>query len=134
MLGAILWPTGIIIDNYMYVLPYIISAIAGIIMIMEFSKIILTNQMLAKLFTFIGNHTLAILTWHFLSFKLVSFIAIIYYKLPMQTLTSFPIINSFVNNNIWICLYFIIGITLPLILIYIKDLFTNRLVININKI
>lgn len=130
LFGAILWPTGIVINDCMYVLPYIISAMAGIIMVMEFSKIINTQKSYANMFSFIGNHTLTILTWHFLSFKIVSFIAILYYKFPINTLISFPVINALVNNVIWIGLYFIVGITLPLTIVYINKFISNSNLIN----
>lgn len=66
---------------------------------------------------YIGQKTLYILTFHFLSFKLVSFLLIWVLGLPIGRLADFPIIS---NANgpidfIWI-IYSTVGIAIPILL------------------
>lgn len=72
---------------------------------------------LGKMMDFIGCNTLMILTFHFLSFKLVSLGIILRDDLDIEKLASFPCINSG-NNYDWI-LYSIVGIFLPLGCVYL---------------
>ena len=59
------------------VVPYMITAITGILMVFYISKkIVSQNSARSKWLVYIGNNTLTILTWHMLSFKIVSLIII----------------------------------------------------------
>lgn len=62
---------------------------------------------------YIGNNTLTVLTWHFLCFKLVSLILIIYYKEPIARLAEFPVITEYSRNG-WFIIYFLFGIFIPI--------------------
>ena len=62
----------------------------------------------------IGNKTLEILTWHFLSFKLVSLVIIACYRLPIEHLAEFPVMHPY-NVQGWWVLYLVTGIAVPLI-------------------
>ena len=73
-----------------------------------------------RLLTFIGNNTLTILTWHFLSFKLVSLVIIGIYGLPIARLAEFPIIGEYSTQGWWV-LYFLSGVMLPLSIVLLKD-------------
>lgn len=53
------------------------------------------------------------LTWHFLSFKIVSLLIITIYSLPMTRLADFPVINELAIKGWWI-LYVIVGVSIPL--------------------
>ena len=66
------------------------------------------------LFNYIGNKTLYILTFHFLSFKLVSYIFIRLKGLPITDLSLFPVLQD-MNSWMWI-IYTIVGIVVPLII------------------
>ena len=58
-----------------------------------------------------------ILTWHFLSFKIVSIVLIYCYGLPVKELACFPVIDM---NSQWLwAVYGIIGVGVPLICAYI---------------
>ena len=63
-----------------------------------------------KSFQYIGKRTMAILTWHFLSLKLVTLLRITVEGLPLEELTSFPVIKG----GYWWIAYLIIGIAVPL--------------------
>ena len=63
---------------------------------------------------YIGKNTLNILTFHFISFKMVSLLIIIICGLPIEKLTDFPVINT--NDNIMWLAYTFVGVALPIII------------------
>ena len=68
--------------DYLYLIPYLICALCGIWMTFIVSKKLLpSNGYLKRFLIYCGNHTLDILTWHFLSFKIVSLVIIVVYGL-----------------------------------------------------
>lgn len=113
---AIYSPTGIHGTTIYNVIPFIISSIAGIIMTLNFSKFILHKIRIAHLLENLGNNTLIILVYHFISFKIISLIAVLYYDLPIRLLTQFPIIQNLPDKQVWLILYCIIGLIFPLTL------------------
>lgn len=76
-----------------------------------------TSSMFSKFMIFVGNHTFEILTWHLLSFKIISLIIIHFYKLPIVQLASFPTIQIYSVKGWWIA-YLVSGVVLPLALTY----------------
>ena len=64
--------------------------------------------------SYIGEHTMEILTWHFLSFKLVNLLKIAIYDWDIERLAEFPVIAE--NNTFWWPLYALAGVGLPLLL------------------
>ncbi len=67
----------------------------------------------SKILDFIGANTFIILTWHFLSFKVVSLFIIWREGLSLDRLSDFP--GIYLGNSYDWILYLIFGITLPLI-------------------
>ena len=96
-----------------YVIPYFIVALLGTIGVFCISAG-LNKCKLADIFVYIGNKTLYILIFHFLAFKLVSFIYIKYNNLPFEYLSQFPTLKE-TPSFLWI-IYSLIGITIPLII------------------
>ena len=84
------------------------------------------ENVLTKFLTFIGNHTMPILIWHFLCFKLVSLVIILVYSLPVEQLAEFPVIETHATRYWWLA-YVFIGSTLPLLLDSIKEKFVRVL-------
>lgn len=108
-------------------LPCIFSAVFGCIGVFYFSKILSSMEnVLTKFLTFIGNHTMPILIWHFLCFKLVSLVIILVYSLPVEQLAEFPVIETHATRYWWLA-YVFIGSTLPLLLDSIKEKFVRVL-------
>lgn len=60
----------------------------------------------------VGNFTLDILVWHFLAFKVVSFLIIKLHDLPIEHMSDFPIISEY--SHIYWPLYAIAGVGLSL--------------------
>jgi fucose 4-O-acetylase-like acetyltransferase len=103
------------LNSPLLVLYYLSISLVGIYVIMNLSQMAVLWK-IKKLLVYIGKNTMIILTFHMLSFKLVSLIKILHYNLPMSSLGEFPVIMRF-NINYWI-LYSIIGISLPLGIFY----------------
>lgn len=94
-------------------IPYYIVALTGTIGIFSISAC-LSRLKMAPLFTYIGDKTLYILTFHFLSFKLVSWVYIKYTEVPIDNLKQFPVLQD-TNPYLWV-LYSLIGVSVSLII------------------
>lgn len=130
-IGTFFFPTSMLRFNYMNLIPYIAFALIGTLMIFGLSKKILKikNQKIVDLLIFTGNHTLNVLTWHMLSFKIVSFLIVIVYGMRIQHLGETYVIHDYAKIGWWI-VYTIAGNAVPLIWIYyyyiIKSHFTTK--------
>lgn len=101
------------------ILPYSACAILGTIMVLNLSHLISLHQNVAKrVLMFVGDHTLEVLTWHFLTFKIVSLLIIWIHGLPVLQLGYFPTIEEYAT---WYWpLYSLFGIGLPIGVVYIR--------------
>lgn len=86
------------------VIPYIVTGIIGTWMIYSLPWKSVKGKT-ADVFQFIGNNTLTILTWHFLSFKVVSLLIIHIYGLPVERLAEFPVITEYSGKGWWIAYF-----------------------------
>lgn len=77
----------------------------------------ISETKIGEILDFIGTNTLVILTFHFISFKLVNLFIILRDGLPLERLTEFPVIDS--NNSFDWMLFSILGITVPLLGVYL---------------
>ena len=107
--------------NNMIVIPFLITGIMGTWCLYSLSWNKLSTKT-SSLLGFIGNHTMIILSLHFLFFKIVSFIIVRYYHLPFDRLYEFPVIAEYAHNGWWIA-YWIIGLLFPLIFVKISLVF-----------
>ena len=82
-------------------------------MIFSISKQMIYFNEIKKILVYIGDNTLTILTWHFLSFKLVSLFLILIYQLPISRLAEFPVIEMYAYQGWWL-IYFIVGVGMPI--------------------
>lgn len=109
---------------------YFIIAMVGSIMVMSISSKLNSLQCAGKKFLiFVGNHTLDILVWHFLSFKLVNLFVIVIEKKSMNLLACFPVIpDSFEGfyYTSWWPLYFLIGLAFPIIYALLKEILIKK--------
>ncbi|MCD8291595.1 MAG: hypothetical protein LUC91_08880, partial [Prevotella sp.] len=70
---SIFMPTNMLKFTTWQIIPYCLCAVSGTLMVVYVSNIIVRYGRKTKyMMVWIGKHTLAILTWHFLSFKLIS--------------------------------------------------------------
>lgn len=105
----------------MQVLPYALLGVLGTLMLLGLcEKIAYIMGNIREILIYVGEHTLEILTWHFLCFKLISLIIIFCYDLPIARLESYPAIGTYAKQG-WFGLYFFAGVAIPLIGCYILE-------------
>lgn len=112
-IGSFFWNFDAVKKSTLLVVPYYLTAIIGVWLTYSICKLQYFPS--NKFLTYIGNNTMPILTWHFLSFKLVSALFIILFQLPWEQLGEFPYMNVYAHQGGWV-LYFIIGVFIPLLL------------------
>ena len=110
--------------------PYFMVSIIGSVSTLYLSKSIVGKRG-ANILDFIGKNTLSILAFHFISFKIVSFIIIQLNDWPINRLSEFPVLNDN-NAYLWI-LYTITGVTIPLIIKSLIDIIEESLISLYNK-
>ena len=110
---------------------YIIGALSGIIMTRNISIYIQKLPKISKALIHIGDNTLPILTWHFLSFILISLAIVKIYGLPIQEIATFPVIFKYASEGWWIA-YSVTGIAIPLCIAFITKAIHQRLT-NFNR-
>lgn len=133
--GSFYWrlePASYFFDGMTLQIPlYIFTAILGTWVIYSLPwHLVKETSVSSKIINYIDANTLTILTWHFLCFKLVSYIIILVYHLPDYYLTMFPTIPEYSDKGWWIA-YFLIGVTLPLLISFISEKISATLKINI---
>lgn len=69
---------------------------------------------------------MSILTWHFLSFKIINILIVSIYKLDYSKVGQHPTIIEYANMG-WFIIYTIIGIAIPLAIIAVKNKILNFL-------
>ena len=77
---------------------------------------------LLSLILSIGRNTLAILALHFLCFKVVNYLKVFLYGLPIENVGAFPILidgDPSVNGIGWVVLYLVAGVLLPILIVYL---------------
>lgn len=93
-----------------------LPAIAAFLSISYGCKFIDRKDTLVKrALVYIGNNTLYIFAFHLVAFKVVSALKIAYYGLPWKAIGSHPTIFNPPSNIVWILLYTLAGIGIPLL-------------------
>ena len=111
LIGSFVWNMAMDQNSYSNkrFIPYIITAVlASWSFYSLFDKMKSSHGICAKALDFIGKNTLTILTWHFLTFKLVSLLVIGIYDLPIERLAEFPVITEYSQQGWWLA-YFIVA-------------------------
>lgn len=123
--GSFWFGTSMLGYTTMQIIPYSCCAILGTIMLLNISHAISQrNNWVTLSLLFIGDHTLEVLTWHFLSFKLVSLLIVLIYGLPMAMISQFPVVSDYASS-FWI-LYTIVGVGLPIAILYLKRKYKSK--------
>jgi len=119
-IGSVYWPTSMLSFTYINVMPYALTSIVGTLALFKVGIYIanIEGSIITRFFNYVGGYTFNILTWHFLSMKVVSLIIIHIYSLPIKRLSEFPVIESYAHNGWWI-IYFIVGVSVPVVGTYI---------------
>lgn len=122
-IGSLFWYSEMPNCPISKIIPYFFTAVLGSLMVLQFSKWLNNFRALAFLrsvLIHVGNHTLEILTWHFLSFKIVTLIALFVEDKPIEMLAQFPTLQEPLHSFWWI-LYTIAGVIVPLTGIWLKN-------------
>ena len=116
VIGARYWWTTMHDYEYWKVLPYTISAVLLVLTVLHLSEWIskAKRNYTVRFLVFTGDHTMEVLTWHFLSLKIVSLLLIAIYRLPIKQLSEFPVIEEYAHQGWWI-LYLCAGIGIPIL-------------------
>ena len=115
--------------DYWKIFPHAFTAILAILTLLCLSQYLAqkTENKSMKCIVFIGDHTMEVLTWHFLSMKLVSLMLIAIYDFPIKRLSEFPVIEEYTRQGWWIA-YLVVGVGIPVIWTYYYHLFKDRLI------
>lgn len=129
VIGSIFWPHSMPADYYCTweIFPYMGTAILGTWSVYSWCNMIEgCNSMFQKTLRYIGENTLTILTWHFLSFKIVSLLVVLIYGLPFSYIGMHPVISDYTHMG-WFVVYTIVGILVPLSPMLIKHYYGKRI-------
>ena len=133
LLGYYITPMSMMDFTWYNVSAYWIIATSGTLLIYIMSTYVHKLTFLKKILIYTGNHTLEILTWHFVGFKIVQYSIIKLEQLPIQQLACFPTMYNYDINTpkatwlIWMG-YSIAGVFIPLIMVYSKEIISTYLV------
>ena len=111
IIGSIYMPVKMQTVNTCQIIPYWIIGFLGCIMILYIS-VLLQETRLASILDYIGKHTLHIMIWHFLSFKLLTLLFVKIGVMPQEYLLSFPVPPG-TQHGLWI-IYSAIGVVVPI--------------------
>ncbi len=125
--GSFLWRASLTSFTYLQVVPYACSAIVGTLFIFNIGHILekKVDSLISRFLIFVGNHTFNVLTWHFISFKIVSLLLIALYGLSIEHLAEFPVIENLAYKGWWV-LYLLIGACIPIVWMYYYHQIKNK--------
>lgn len=108
---------------YPNVFWFIFNSLTGFMFILFISKLIEKFNIYCKQFSYLGQHTISILCFHYIGFKIIIFIQIaLYFKTNSYLLASFPILTPIKG---WWILYTVAGISVPLIIVFVWEKIKN---------
>lgn len=115
--------------GYNKVMVFSISGVSGTLFIIYLSNAI-ERQLprLKRVLYYIGNHTLEILSLHFLSFRFVSYILVLLFGFDVAHVAEHPVIKDVaLSHAYWWISYSILGIIIPLLLSAVWKVFVNKI-------
>lgn len=117
VLSLFFFPTDLLAQptySQLFLLP--VSALAGFLVLAYCSvKLAVWETFVKRGLIYIGNHTLYIFAFHILAFKLVSIFKVAYYGLPWEAVSGYPYVREPGNNLLFVAIYLLAGISLPLL-------------------
>ena len=118
-IGCVYSPASMLSYKWWQVVPYALCALLGTLVIFNISCRIsqYATNIGTKFLIYVGSCTFNVLTWHFLSMKLVSLLLIAIYGLPIKQLAEFPVIEKYAHQGWWL-LYFCVGVSVPVLWTY----------------
>ncbi len=120
ILGTLYWRGCVPIIDTWKIVPYAVTAIVATLAVYSVSKLIDRKNKLSGVLIYIGNHTLQILTWHFLLFRVVTLSIITIYDENLSHLSDFPVYASYAKSGWWM-VYFVFSIVVTLFVNSVYD-------------
>lgn len=114
VMGSFYWPMSLLNISHLKIVPWIISAVLGSIVVYKIALELSRVSLLERLLVFVGDNTMTILALHFLCFKIVSFFIICLYDLPVSRLAEFPVFQDYAKIGWWLA-YWVVGLIVPLL-------------------
>lgn len=114
--------------GYNKVFFYSVSAVAGILLILDISIVMDSfYSSIKRPLYYIGNHTLEILALHFLTFRIVSYFYIQIHDMDIVYIAEHPVLTSvYTPSYMWV-LYSIIGVGIPVMFVLLYQYLSNSL-------
>ena len=106
------------------ILYYFPLSLLGCLLTINISKRLENNGKVCKIISSIGQATLYILIFHFISFKIVTLLLILMERLAIKHLSDFPVLDTYSRYS-WF-FYSIVGITIPYLIWAVKEKWNKR--------
>lgn len=112
------WGTGVELSQHRLISPllFFVVTLTGIMFHLGLCRLFCRNTLLQQVLAAIGRHSLFIIAFHFLAFKLVNWGLICWYGFPMEALAAFPCLGYPLIKGSWWSLFAVFGVFGPLIL------------------
>lgn len=119
---SLFWSCNMLDITFCEILPYVFLAMLGSLMIFGLGDRLksMPDTSFKSFLIFVGSKTFNILTWHMISFKLVSIVIIYVYGLPWNRIAEFPIIMEYASKG-WFVVYFVVGVAVPVVWSFYYD-------------
>ncbi len=107
---------------------FLLASFCGIYAVMYLAKGIVKTKFLKTIFITMGQRTLSIMAFHFLSFKIAAYIQYLVGDAPYIGLAY---LTGYNNNNAWYILYVIVGVLVPILISYIYDFVKKKMKVKV---
>ncbi len=107
-------------NTYTYISLFCLSSISGTYIILFVSEIISQNYILE----YLGQKSMSIMIFHFLSFVIINLVIVLLYDLPMERILDYPTIKGY---RWWWLIYSVAGVAFPLLIDAIIVMLEKRL-------
>lgn len=119
---SLFWTTSFLEFSWKDVPLFIPAATMGSLMIFGIGEhlSLISDGVCKRFFVYVGGKTFAILTWHMLSFKLVSVFLILVLELDWTRFYDFPVMMDYASKG-WSIAYLAVGLFVPLSVYYLIE-------------
>lgn len=100
-------------NSYENPIFFLCVSISGYILLYSCTQLLVDYKIMVNIVSYIGRNSLCIILLHFLSFKIINLIGIIYYDQPYYLIAAFPVLYK---GYFWWVAYTLCGIGVPLLL------------------
>lgn len=105
----------IALDENQYENPifFLTVSICGWVLLYDIAQILKNSKCISEVLMCFGKNSMAVVVLHFLCFKLISLIGVMFYKQPLGYIAAFPVLYE---NGMWWAAYLFAGIIIPVLL------------------